>query len=183
VLWNGNLTVTRPSSAVATVAGAARAITPQGAFWEVTVDAYTTAICNQLGVADSTNRATNGGVGVGGNLTSGGIDMAAAKVHNGSRSGMGAAGNVTIGATLLFLYLPAVQHLHIFKPANSWDVGGGTISPDGGASVYASIGMTCYPAASPTDVGAQYTFNVGASPWVNTAAVATCVAAGYRALS
>ena len=184
VLSNGNLTVMRLSSAVASIARATRAIPPEGAFWEVTVDAYTTAINNRLGVADSSNSAVNGGVGVGGNLTSGGLDMTAAKIYNGSRSGMGAPGNITVGATVLFLYLPAVQHLHIFNPANGWDVGGGgTISPDSGASAYASIGPSCYPAATPTDVGAKYTFNFGASPWVNAAAVATCVGAGYGPLS
>jgi hypothetical protein len=184
VLSNGNLTVTRLSSAAASIARATRAVPPAGAFWEVTVDAYTTAINNQLGVADSSNSAVNGGVGVGGNLTSGGIDMTAAKIYNSSRGGMGAPGNVAVGATLLFLYLPAAQHLHIFNPANGWDVGGGgTISPDSGASAYASIGPTCYPAATPADVGAKYTFNFGAAPWVNTAAVATCIAAGFQPLS
>jgi hypothetical protein len=115
-----------------------------------------------------------------GNLTATRLSSAVTTVAGGT----GAPGNVTTGATLLFLYLPAVQHLHSLSPANGWDVGGtGTILPDSEASLYASIGPTCYPAATPTDVSAQFASNFGASPWVNTAAVATCVAAGYHALS
>jgi hypothetical protein len=182
-LSNGNLTVTGLAGVINNVVRATKPIPPEGAFWEMTVDAYTTGTSNTAGVVDSTNTAVNGGVAVGYNLTSGGIDMTASKVYNAIRGSLGAPGNVTVGATLLFLYLPAVQHMHMFNPAVGWDTSGnGTIAPDTGAEVYASIGPKCYPAASADEAGVQYTFNFGAKPWVNTAAVQTCLNAGYKPL-
>lgn len=185
-LSDGNRTVTRAvSNSAGNMVRGTKAISVPS-YWEILINSVIATNDCGFGVCDSTAPVGLNGFAnyIGGTSASVGVLL------NGSLQpgGLGFGASFPAGTVALCAYNPTTKRFHIFLPGRGWNRAGDSALVESEGVDSAALGATVYPAATVDEfdglsrVGDSITINTGNAPFVNGAAVAQAIAAGYTAL-
>lgn len=166
---------------------ASKGITSGKPFWEVTVNSHVATNDCGFGVADTAAPIGVNGFSnyVGGAAGSAGYFLNGGQFANGS-SGLGLPAGFADGETAVVGFDYANKEIHVFIPSvGTWDRAGTASPVAGNGQVISAAITTVYPVATCDEFGPpgdSLTINTGAVSFVNTAAVAAAIAAGYTQL-